>query len=190
MNPPLPLVAVSPTYAPNLGKENFDFGRAHPVISAKGDLEAQAEQSQKTLKDHHAFAEDHLDKWDTTNGDEAQRVDSQFGDEAAITAHLSESVDFWLECRIKYQIREPRLHRRMIRQSIKSRLDLLSCILRTIPSPWLWSTGLLADVSVLNDKVVGWCKLMYVGPGHGDTLVPQDQAFLAGFKFAKHEVFV
>lgn len=27
-------------------------------------------------------------------------------------------------------------------------------------------------------------------PGHGDTFVPQDQAFLAGFKFAKKSVFV
>ena len=32
--------------------------------------------------------------------------------------------------------------------------------------------------------------LIYLVPGHGDTYNPQDQAWLAGFKFAKKNVFV
>lgn len=93
MNPRLPLLASPTTYPVDLGQDHFSFGTAHPMVSAKGDLHAKAEQSRQTLEDHHAFAEEHLGKWDQSNADEAERVDSQFSDNAAITAHLSEAVE-------------------------------------------------------------------------------------------------
>lgn len=92
MNPPLPLVNFPPKYASPLGKKHFEFGDAHPMISIKGDLNVQAEQSKDILGKHHAIAEDHLDKWDQSNSAEAVRVDSQFSDVSRVTEHLSESL--------------------------------------------------------------------------------------------------
>lgn len=73
---PLPLLATPPT-------PHYSFGQDHPVLAAK---DINADKSRQTLAEHHADTE----VWDDSNQAEADRVDGEFRDEAAVNTHLSE----------------------------------------------------------------------------------------------------
>lgn len=100
MHPPLPLLTQNPTYG-NSDKSAYSFGQDHPVMSSKGDLDSKASRARETLAQHHAQTEEpnngqtmakKQDIYDSTNQDEAERVDDQFRTEESITQHLSEPI--------------------------------------------------------------------------------------------------
>ncbi|ORY33680.1 hypothetical protein BCR39DRAFT_563820 [Naematelia encephala] len=168
MSPPLPLLSSPPSYPENPSQQHYSFGQDHPVLSGKADLDQSAGTARDTLAQHHADTEQHGNddakdsgkgKWDSTNDDEAKRVDSQFSNEQAITEHLNTGS------KIKGSDSSPPPNAEKFRP----------IILHKAHDP--------APMALVNRPPRG-------RPGHGDTYVPQDQAWLAGFKFAKKSVFI
>lgn len=166
--PPLPLLNHPPTYPDTPDRSHYSFGQAHPVISTKGDLDSAASKSRQTLAEHHAQTEEpsadqamrkQVEKWDSSNQDEAERVNDQFSTEASINQHLNTGT------KIAATDSEPP-------QNAEAFKPL---VLHSPHDP--------VPMALVNRAPRG-------RPGHGDTYVPQDQAWLAAFKFAKKNVFV
>ncbi|KAK8865996.1 hypothetical protein IAR55_001147 [Kwoniella newhampshirensis] len=166
-SPPLPLLGHPPTYLPG-GKENYDFGTAHPVIGNKGDLDSAASKSREILAQHHAQEMDGNDGqsmekkdevWDKSNADEAERVDDQFTSEGSITKHLNTGS------KIDSTDNDPPPNAAAFKP----------LVLHTPHDPF--------PIALVNRPPRG-------RPGHGDVFVPQDQAWLAAMKFAKKSVFI
>ncbi|WWC60775.1 uncharacterized protein I303_103351 [Kwoniella dejecticola CBS 10117] len=164
-DPPLPLLGLPPTYDLARGKEAYDFGMAHPVIETKGDIESAAQQSRRTLAEHHARAAEESgssgkeDVWDDDNQHEADRVDGQFTSEQSINQHLNTGN------RIDFTDLDPP----------PNAASFKPIVLHSPHDPF--------PMALVNRPPRG-------RPGHGDVFVPQDQAWLAGFKFAKKSVFI
>ena len=103
-HPPLPLVGNPPAYPETPQKSDYSFGKDHPVLGSKGDLDANANAARDTLAKHHDETEMNSDNagagqsvkgkvaemFDKTNSDEARRVNDQFSDASNVTQHLSE----------------------------------------------------------------------------------------------------
>jgi hypothetical protein len=103
LTPPLPLLKSTPTYSsnPSESRSLYTFGKSHPVLSTKGDLDDSASKARETLAQHHAETEQpndgqtmkkQVEKWDKGNDDEAERVDDQFTSSDAINTHLSTCI--------------------------------------------------------------------------------------------------
>ena len=99
-HPPLPLLSKPPTYPDRPKKSHYSFGKAHPVIGTKGDLDSSASRARETLAEHHAQTELSSDDqdmekqneiWDNDNQGEAERVNNDLSTSEAISRHLSES---------------------------------------------------------------------------------------------------
>ncbi|WWC69128.1 uncharacterized protein I206_103064 [Kwoniella pini CBS 10737] len=168
-NPPLPLIGVPPIYDLARGKDAYEFGTDHPVISTKGDLNSAAEQSRKVLADHHAQAVEEEDGkkeiWDKDNQNEADRVDNQFTSEESINKHLNSCILIDTGNRVDSTDNNPPPNASAFRP----------VVLHSPHNPF--------PIAMVNRPPRG-------RPGHGDVFVPQDQAWLAGFKFAKKNVFI
>jgi len=96
MDPLLPLLARPLAYPDDPTQSDYAFGKDHPVLGNKADLEGSAKHARDTLAKHHAPTDqpsklgDGRTIWDKSNEDEAARVDTYGSDVQAITDHLSE----------------------------------------------------------------------------------------------------
>ncbi|EIW72422.1 hypothetical protein TREMEDRAFT_26882 [Tremella mesenterica DSM 1558] len=173
--PPLPLLAHTPLYPANSADGKYKFGDEHPVLESKGDLETSASKARETLAEHHAFAvggqqaDGKEDEFDPTNDDEADRIDRRFDTSDAVNKHLSgllvRTNDSDTGSKIDATDTDPPPNSKAFKP----------IILMPPHDP--------VPMALVNRPPRG-------RPGHSDTLVPQDQAWLAGFKFAKHSVFI
>ncbi|WVQ85655.1 hypothetical protein IAT38_007821 [Cryptococcus sp. DSM 104549] len=167
--PPLPLLGHPPTYSTQ-GEFTYSFGKEHPVLGAKGDLDAQAEQTRKVLATHHDIAlgggeggEDGVgsekEVWDKDNEAETDRVDGSLDSTSAISHHLNTGT----------------------------KIDATD----TNPPP---NAGVFRPLVLLEPHEPVPMALVNRPPrgrpGHGDVFVPQDQAWLAAMKFAQKSVFI
>jgi len=100
-NPPLPLLHSPPVYPSKPDRSLYSFGKSHPVLSTKGDLDSSASRARETLAKHHAETEQpnggqtmqkQKEVWDEDNDNEAERVDDQFKSSDIINKHLSGSI--------------------------------------------------------------------------------------------------
>ncbi|KAL7424757.1 hypothetical protein Q5752_000441 [Cryptotrichosporon argae] len=163
-DPPLPLLYRPPVYS---GDSKYEFGHAHPVIGTKGDLDSAASKARETLAEHHAQTE--LPDGQTMQ--QKQEVwDANNQDEA-------ERVDdgFTTADKINAHLNTGSKIGATDTDPPPNAAAFKPVVLHTEHKPF--------PIAMVNRSPRG-------RPGHGDTYVPQDQAWLAAFRFAKKNVFI
>lgn len=168
MSPPLPLVAHPPTYPSEPDQSLYSFGQAHPVISSKGDLDSQASKARQTLAEHHAQTEEPGD--DQKMEKKQEKWDQTNADEAERIDDQFTSADA-----INKHLNTGKPIGATDTDPPPNAAAFKPIVLHTPHEPF--------PMAMANRPPKG-------APGHGDTYVPQDQAWLAGFKFAKKNVFI
>ncbi|WWC89702.1 uncharacterized protein L201_004627 [Kwoniella dendrophila CBS 6074] len=174
-SPPLPLINHKPIYGID-EKGNtrglYQFGNDHPVIESKGDLENSANQSRKVLAEHHAQAiePDSSNNYRQNMVKKEELWDKSDQDEAdrvdgQFTSENSINTHLNTGTKIDATDIDPP----------PNAASFKPIILHSPHDPF--------PVALVNRPPRG-------RPGHGDVFVPQDQAWLAGFKFAKKSIFV
>ncbi|ORX36040.1 hypothetical protein BD324DRAFT_629933 [Kockovaella imperatae] len=170
-NPPLPLIGKPPVYPVEPVQSDYIFGQDHPIIDAKGDLESAANTARETIAKHHDETEQRTGDevhpvkqklgriFDSSDSQEADRVNNQLKTTDSITDHLNTGK------KISGNDSDPPPNAGVFKP----------IVLHSPHDP--------VPMSLVNRAPRG-------KPGHGDTYVPQDQAWLAAFKFAKSRVFI
>ncbi|GFZ43593.1 hypothetical protein JCM24511_01313 [Saitozyma sp. JCM 24511] len=167
-HPPLPLLASPPSYPSPLTKDSFHFGQAHPLVSTKGDLESNAIKARQTLAEHHASTEQANDGQSMVPKKEVWDADDTAeADRVDDQFGSADAITQHLNTGTKIEGTD--------KNAPANAAAFTPVILHSPHDP--------LPMALVNRAPRG-------KPGHGDTFVPQDQAFLAGFKFAKKSVFV